>query len=147
MLLGLIDEGDGVAALSLESLGSRSRLCGSKFRESSGLVAACRATPHPSRHEPRKFSSWPCVRRCNWGYRYIGSEHILLGLVGEGEGVAATVLIDLGADLGSVRQKVMQFMSGHPDAESTRTAGELSFWGRGITGDGPPVPTLSVRPW
>src|SRR5258708_20265703 len=52
------------------------------------------------------------------GHSYIGTEHMLLGLVREGEGVAATVLVSLGADLGRVRQQVIQLMSGNQGKES-----------------------------
>jgi ATP-dependent Clp protease ATP-binding subunit ClpC len=48
------------------------------------------------------------------GHNYIGTEHILLGLIREGEGVAAQVLVKLGADLSRVRQQVIQLLSGLP---------------------------------
>ncbi|MEZ5229656.1 MAG: Clp protease N-terminal domain-containing protein [Acidimicrobiales bacterium] len=47
------------------------------------------------------------------GHNYIGTEHILLGLIREGEGVAAQVLVKLGADLSRVRQQVIQLLSGY----------------------------------
>ena len=50
-------------------------------------------------------------------HNYIGTEHILLGLIREGEGVAAQVLVKLGADLNRVRQQVIQLLHGHRDEE------------------------------
>src|ERR671928_31862 len=55
-------------------------------------------------------------------HNYIGTEHILLGLIREGEGVAAQVLVNLGADLNKVRQQVIQLLSGYQGKETT-TAG------------------------
>src|SRR3981189_1226721 len=51
------------------------------------------------------------------GHNYIGTEHILLGLIREGEGVAAQVLVKLGADLSRVRQQVIQLLSGYAGAK------------------------------
>ena len=51
------------------------------------------------------------------GHNYIGTEHILLGLIREGEGVAAQVLVKLGADLDKVRQQVIQLLSGYQGKE------------------------------
>ncbi len=76
------------------------------------------------------------------GHSYIGTEHLLLGLVREGEGVAATVLIELGADLGRVRQEVIQFMSGHPGSESMTEGGLASrhLFAGGTEGTDPRCP-------
>src|SRR6476646_2302195 len=57
------------------------------------------------------------------GHNYIGTEHILLGLVREGEGVAATVLVSLGADLSRVRQQVIQLLSGYATNQEGAAAG------------------------
>src|ERR687895_273513 len=57
------------------------------------------------------------------GHNYIGTEHILLGLIREGEGVAAQVLVKLGADLGRVRQQVIQLLSGYTGAKDPATTG------------------------
>src|SRR5918911_3752351 len=56
------------------------------------------------------------------GHNYIGTEHILLGLIREGEGVAAQVLVKLGADLNRVRQQVLQLLSGSPGKEAPAEA-------------------------
>ncbi|MCG3024257.1 hypothetical protein KZ310_33645, partial [Escherichia coli] len=60
------------------------------------------------------------------GHNYIGTEHILLGLIREGEGVAAQVLVKLGADLGRVRQQVIQLLSGYQGGKDTAAAGVSS---------------------
>src|SRR5690606_14501765 len=69
------------------------------------------------------------------GHNYIGTEHILLGLIREGEGVAAQVLVKLGADLGRVRQQVIQLLSGYQGKETAGTAS-------GSTGEGTPQGSL-----
>ncbi|MGW3967688.1 Clp protease N-terminal domain-containing protein, partial [Amycolatopsis sp. NPDC005003] len=69
------------------------------------------------------------------GHNYIGTEHILLGLIREGEGVAAQVLVKLGADLNRVRQQVLQLLSGYQGKESTET-------GSGGRGEGTPSSSL-----
>ncbi len=70
------------------------------------------------------------------GHSYIGTEHMLLGLVREGEGVAAQVLVSLGADLGRVRQQVIQMMSGYQGKEAVGAAAGSST---GDTPSGSPV--------
>ena len=57
------------------------------------------------------------------GHNYIGTEHMLLGLVREGEGVAAQVLVSLGADLSQVRQQVIQLLSGYQSPGGKEAAG------------------------
>ena len=72
------------------------------------------------------------------GHNYIGTEHILLGLIREGEGVAAQVLVKLGADLGSVRQQVLQLISGYQGGKEGATAGV----GAGGAAEGTPAGSL-----
>ena len=71
------------------------------------------------------------------GHSYIGTEHMLLGLVREGEGVAATVLVSLGADLGRVRQQVIQLMSGTRAGVGGREPGLELGDNPGLTGPRP----------
>src|SRR5919197_1050624 len=74
-------------------------------------------------------------------HNYIGTEHILLGLIREGEGVAAQVLVKLGADLNKVRQQVIQLLNGYQSKEPAGTASEstpstslvLDQFGRNLT--------------
>ena len=97
LLLGLLHEGEGVAAKALEELGISLDAVGSRGggHHRAGASAPIGATS-PSPRGPRRCSSCRCGRRSQLGHNYIGTEHILLGLVREGEGVAAQVLVQAG---------------------------------------------------
>ena len=68
------------------------------------------------------------------GHNYIGTEHILLGLIREGEGVAAQVLVKLGADLNKVRQQVIQLLSGYQGKEPAAVSGAANESGAAAQG-------------
>jgi ATP-dependent Clp protease ATP-binding subunit ClpA len=113
LLLGLAHEGQGVAAKALESLGIRLEALRSQVEEAIG-----RGQQAPSGHIPftpraKKVLELSLRESQQLGHNYIGTEHILLGLVREGEGVAAQVLVKLGADLARTRQQVIQLLSGY----------------------------------
>ncbi len=113
ILLGLIHEGEGVAAKALESLG----ISLEKVRQQVEEIIGAGQSP-PSGHIPftpraKKVLELSLREALQLGHNYIGTEHILLGLIREGEGVAAQVLVKLGADLGRVRQQVIQLLSGY----------------------------------
>jgi ATP-dependent Clp protease ATP-binding subunit ClpC len=124
ILLGLIHEGEGVAAKALESLG----ISLEKVRQQVEEIIGAGQSP-PSGHIPftpraKKVLELSLREALQLGHNYIGTEHILLGLIREGEGVAAQVLVKLGADLGRVRQQVIQLLSGYSGSkESTGGAG------------------------
>jgi ATP-dependent Clp protease ATP-binding subunit ClpC len=118
ILLGLIHEGEGVAAKALESLGVSLEAVREKVEETIGLAGTARPGRRRSPPGRRRSSSSRCARRLQLGHNYIGTEHMLLGLVREGEGVAAQVLQSLGADLPRVRQQVIQLLSGYQGKES-----------------------------
>ena len=107
ILLGLIHEGEGVAAKALESLGISLEAVRSQVEEiiGQGSRRPAATSLHPARQEGAGLSL--CAKPA-LGHNYIGTEHILLGLIREGEGVAAQVLVKLGADLNRVRQQVIQ---------------------------------------
>jgi Clp amino terminal domain, pathogenicity island component/ClpX C4-type zinc finger len=112
LLLGLIHEGEGVAALTLESLGISLVHVRAQVEEIIG-----RGGTPPSGHIPftpraKKVLELSLREALQLGHDYIGSEHILLGLIREGEGVAAQVLVRLGAELPFVRQRVVEMLSG-----------------------------------
>jgi ATP-dependent Clp protease ATP-binding subunit ClpC len=117
LLLGLIHEGEGVAARALESLGISLEAVRQQVEEVTG-----RGEELPSGHIPftaraKKVLELSLREAMQLGHNYIGTEHILLGLLREGEGVAAQVLVKLGADLNRVRQQVIQLLHGHaPEA-------------------------------
>jgi ATP-dependent Clp protease ATP-binding subunit ClpC len=117
ILLGLIHEGEGVAAKALESLG----ISLEKVRQQVEEIIGAGQSP-PSGHIPftpraKKVLELSLREALQLGHNYIGTEHILLGLIREGEGVAAQVLVKLGADLGRVRQQVIQLLSGYSGAK------------------------------
>jgi ATP-dependent Clp protease ATP-binding subunit ClpA len=112
LLLGLAHEGQGVAAKALESLGIRLEALRSQVEEAIG-----RGQRAPSGHlsftpRAKKVLELSLRESQKLGHDYLGTEHLLLGLVREGEGVAAQVLVKLGADLSRVRQQVVQLLSG-----------------------------------
>jgi ATP-dependent Clp protease ATP-binding subunit ClpC len=113
ILLGLIHEGEGVAAKALYSLSIDLDAVRQQVEEIIG-----QGTPAPTGHIPftpraKKVLELSLREALQLGHNYIGTEHILLGLIREGEGVAAQVLQKLGADLNRVRQTVVQLLSGY----------------------------------
>ena len=118
ILLGLIHEGEGVAAKALESLGISLEAVREKVEETIGVAGTAPSGSPPFTPRAKKVLELSLREALQLGHSYIGTEHMLLGLVREGEGVAATVLVSLGADLGRVRQQVIQLMSGNQGKES-----------------------------
>ena len=113
LLLGLIREQDGIAAKALESLNISLEDVHQQVEDLIG-----RGTFVPTGHIPftpraKKVLELSLREALQLGHNYIGTEHILLGLIREGEGVAAQVLLNLGADLEKVRSAVIQLLSGH----------------------------------
>ena len=113
ILLGLIHERDGVAAQALESLGISLDVVRQQIEEIIG-----RGLQVPPEHIPftprsKKVLELSLREALQLSHDYIGTEHILLGLIREGDGVAAQVLVKLGADLNRVRQQVIQLLQGH----------------------------------
>jgi ATP-dependent Clp protease ATP-binding subunit ClpA len=110
LLLGLIGEGEGVAARALESLGIRLDAVRQQVEAIIG-----RGQQAPSAHIPftprgKKVLELAARESEALRHQYIGTEHILLGLIRESDGVAAQVLVKLGADLNRVRQQVIQLL-------------------------------------
>jgi ATP-dependent Clp protease ATP-binding subunit ClpC len=119
LLLGLIQEGEGIAARALETMHVELDAVRSQVVEIIGLGS----TP-PSGHIPftpraKKVLELSLREALQLGHNYIGTEHILLGLIREGEGVAAKVLVKLGVDLERLRNHVLKMLSG------ATSAGEL----------------------
>src|SRR5207249_10277811 len=113
ILLGLIHEGEGVAAKALESLGISLEAVREKVEETIGPAGSSTTGSPPFTPRAKKVLELSLREALQLGHNYIGTEHMLLGLVSEGEGVAATVLVHLGADLSRVRQQVIQLLSGY----------------------------------
>src|SRR6201996_969909 len=141
ILLGLIHEGEGVAAKALESLGISLDAVREQVQDIIG-----QGQQQPTGHIPftpraKKVLELSLREALQLGHNYIGTEHILLGLIREGEGVAAQVLVKLGADLNRVRQQVIQRLNGYQSKEPAGTASEsapstslvLDQFGRNLT--------------
>jgi ATP-dependent Clp protease ATP-binding subunit ClpC len=122
ILLGLIHEGEGVAAKALESLGISLEAVRAQVEEIIGHGQQAPSGHIPFTPRAKKVLELSLREALQLGHNYIGTEHILLGLIREGEGVAAQVLVKLGADLNRVRQQVIQLLSGYQGKE-TATAG------------------------
>ena len=141
ILLGLISEGEGVAAKALESLGISLEAVRQQVEEIIGTGSSSPQGHIPFTPRAKKVLELSLREALQLGHNYIGTEHILLGLIREGEGVAAQVLQKLGADLGRVRQQVIQLLSGYGSTQEQR-AGEqatpsgspiLDQFGRNLT--------------
>ncbi len=113
ILLGLIHEGEGVAAKAMESLGISLEAVRSQVEEIIGQGGSSPSGHIPFTPRAKKVLELSLREALQLGHNYIGTEHILLGLIREGEGVAAQVLVKLGADLSRVRQQVIQLLSGY----------------------------------
>ena len=126
LLLGLIHEGEGVAAKALEAL----NISLESVREQVQEIIGQGQTP-PTGHIPftpraKKVLELSLREALQLGHSYIGTEHLLLGLIREGEGVAAQVLTKLGADTNKVRQQVVQLLSGFQNQETVNVGGETA---------------------
>ena len=137
ILLGLIREGEGVAAKALESLGISLDAVRQQVEEIIG-----RGQQAPSGHIPftpraKKVLELSLREALQLGHSYIGTEHILLGLIREGDGVAAQVLVRLGADLNRVRQQVIQLRRAAPGRRAW--AGSEGSPGHGRAAAGRPL--------
>jgi Clp amino terminal domain, pathogenicity island component len=124
ILLGLIHEGEGVAAQSLESLGISLEAVRSQVTEIVGQGKAAPTGHIPFTTRAKKVLELSLREALELGHNYIGTEHVLLGLIREGEGVAAQVLVKLGADLPRVRQQVVQLLSGYAAGTAQGGAGQ-----------------------
>ena len=123
ILLGLIREGEGVAAKALEALGVTLESVRTQVIDIIG-----EGQEPPSGHIPftpraKKVIEFAMREGLQMGHSYIGTEHLLLGLTREADGVAAQVLIKLGADMPTVRNQVSQLISGFQGKEAVGVGG------------------------
>ena len=123
ILLGLIHEGEGVAAKALEQLGISLEAVRTQVEEIIGQGGSSPSGHIPFTPRAKKVLELSLREALQLGHNYIGTEHILLGLIREGEGVAAQVLVKLGADLSRVRQQVIQLLSGYAGKEGAPSGG------------------------
>jgi hypothetical protein len=113
ILLGLIHEGEGVAAHALTGIGIELVDVRSEVEQIIGHGGLAPSGHIPFTPRAKKVLEMSLREALQLQHNYIGTEHILLGLIREGEGVAAQVLVKLGADLSRVRQAVIQLLSGN----------------------------------
>ena len=123
ILLGLIREGEGVAAKALDALGVTFDVVREKVEEAIGANTNPSPGSPPFTPRAKKVLELSLREALQLGHSYIGTEHMLLGLVREGDGVAAQVLSDLGADMARVRTQVIQMMSGQAGKEAGASPG------------------------
>ena len=126
LLLGLIHEGEGVAAKALEALGISLDAVREQVQEIIGQGQQAPTGHIPFTPRAKKVLELSLREALQLGHSYIGTEHLLLGLIREGEGVAAQVLTKLGADTNRVRQQVIQLLSGFQGKESVQVGGETN---------------------
>ena len=139
LLLGLLSEGEGVAAQALESLGISLDSVRHQVEERAGIGESASQGEIPFRPRAKKALELSLREALQLGHNYIGTEHLLLGLIREGQGVAAQVLGELGAELGAVRQGVIEVLRSRAEAPSrlSQSGGE----GRvELKSDGPTCP-------
>jgi ATP-dependent Clp protease ATP-binding subunit ClpA len=136
MLLGLLHDDREVAATALTSLGITLEAVREGVLELVGPVGSATSGSPPFTARAKKVMELSLREALQLGHNYIGTEHLLLGLIREGEGVGAQVLVRLGADLARVRQQVLRLMPG---------AGEMGVGSVGPVAGGP-VHTVVRRP-
>jgi ATP-dependent Clp protease ATP-binding subunit ClpA len=122
ILLGLVAEGDGLAAQALESLDISLDAVRMKVEEHIGPAAGPPSASPPFTPRAKKVLELSLREALQLGHNYIGTEHLLLGIVREGEGVGAIVLIGLGADLARVRERVIELLSGYEGKHAVTVA-------------------------
>ncbi len=133
LLLGLIHEGEGVAAKALEALGINLDAVREQVQEIIGQGQQAPTGHIPFTPRAKKVLELSLREALQLGHSYIGTEHLLLGLIREGEGVAAQVLTKLGADTNKVRQQVIQLLSGFQGKETVAVGGETNAPQKGST--------------
>jgi len=130
LLLGLIAERNGVAAKALGRLGITLDRARAKVEETLGLSGMAPTGSPPFTPRAKKVMELSLREALDLGHNYISTEHMLLGIVQEGEGVACQVLVSLGADLTRVRQQVIELLSGYKGKASTEPSTESGPWER-----------------
>ena len=124
LLLGLVHEGEGIAARALESLGITLNSVREQVQDIIGPGANAPSGHIPFTPRAKKVLELSMREAIQLNHGYIGTEHILLGLVRANEGVANQVLAKLGVEPAAVRQAVMDLISGYPgNGDSKETAG------------------------
>jgi ATP-dependent Clp protease ATP-binding subunit ClpC len=125
ILLGLIREGEGIAAKALEALGISLTPVREKVEEMVGPAGSATTGSPPFTPRAKSVLELSLREALQFDHKYIGTEHMLLGLVRQGEGVAVQVLVTLGVDLSRVRLQVIQLLSGYQSPGEARARAEV----------------------
>jgi ATP-dependent Clp protease ATP-binding subunit ClpC len=132
VLLGLVQEGSGVAASVLRNMEvdlAKIRTEVEKLVKSGPSMVTMGQLPFTPR--AKKVLELSMEEAGNLGHNYIGTEHLLLGLIKENEGIAAKVLTNLGVKLEDVREEVLEFLGAEPSEEEEEESSEASISGAG----------------
>jgi ATP-dependent Clp protease ATP-binding subunit ClpC len=130
ILLGLIHEGEGVAAQALKSMGISLEAVRQQVEVIIGRGQEAQSGHIPFTPRAKKVLEYSLREAHQLGHNYIGTEHILLGLIREGDGVAAQVLVRLGADLDRVRHQVIELLHGYQGEDAPGIIGAARRSGR-----------------
>ena len=133
ILLGLIHEGDGVASRVIESLGVTLEAARAQVREILGEGGSAPTGHIPFTPRAKKVLELSLREVLDLKKDYIGTEHILLGLIREGDGIGAQILERLGASAEAVRQRVGEFAGEEPDPAQSEVPLAVAGWPRGST--------------
>jgi hypothetical protein len=128
VLLGLIKEDEGLAALALESLGISLEMVREQVIQAIGPPSSLTTSP-PFTPQAKKVLELSLREALELGHNYIGTEHILLGLLRQNDGIAASVLQGLGADLQGVRQTVIDLLAGSAGRRALASSGSVARTG------------------
>ena len=135
LLLGLISEGEGVAAQALTALGVTLEAARAQVEEAIGEGREAPGLHVPFTPAAKNVLEVALREALKLGHNHIGPEHILLGLVRESTNVAVQILVTLGADPRGVREKVLALLSGHPALSTPAPASSalLDQFGENLT--------------
>ena len=140
ILLGLIREDEGVGGTALKNLGVSYGAARDKVEEVIGPSGAVPSGSPPFTPRAKKVLEFALREALKLGDGYIGTEHILLGIVREGEGAATTVLNSLGANPTRVRHEVIELMAGASGEAPDARKGDVAITGRSPASSGPSCP-------
>ena len=119
IMLGLLKEGEGIAAKALESLGASIDAAREKLREAAGPVSSSSTASPPFTPKAKKVLESSLREALRLGHSYIGTEHMLLGLLQEEEGIAISILEDIGVDVSKIRDTVLSMMENSGTGSAT----------------------------
>ena len=127
ILLGLIREGDGVAAKALDALGVSYDVVRAKVTAMTELATNTSSNSPAFTSRAKKVLEMSLREALELHHSYIGTEHILLGLVRQSDGSAVRILDDLGVEMSDIRTQVVQLMSGLSNREGGEPLAQVQF--------------------